>query len=182
MKRLFFLLLLLCFSANAFAGITVIKATKVNTGSAYVEVYKATFSTSQTLATRDSIVIVGPNGALFDLSSMADSLVSIYLYHKTGTDSSHIKVEMAGTYLPTARTTTAYAGSEWKTMSTKSDSDAASYYHDFVVNKNTNGNTNFVPYLVRFSVVELISLNEYITASQPATMYISWRKRAPTAR
>lgn len=182
MKRVFLFTLLLAFTANAFAGLTVRKAEKVATGSSYLELYKVTFSTSQTLTTADSIIIVGPDGRPFDLSSMADSLVSIRIHHKTGTDSSHIKVEMAATWLPTARTTTAYAGYEWKIMSTKSDSDATNYYHDYVTTKNTAGNTQFVPYLVRFSVIEYLLLNEYITATNPATVWISWRKRAPVSR
>jgi hypothetical protein len=113
---------------------------------------------------------------------MTDSLVSIYAFIKTGSDSSHIKVEMANTYLSSARTATAYAGYEWKTMATKSDSDAASYYHDFVVNKNTAGMTQFVPYLVRFSIAEILILNEYVKATLPATVWISWRTIKPTTR
>lgn len=181
MKRFLAFALMLFLPALAQAGITVVRATDVSPNS-YVKVYKATFSTSATLATRDSIVIVAPDGGLFDLSTMQDSLISIYVFHKTGTDSSHIKVEMAATYLPSARITTAYAGYEWKTMATKSDSDAASYYHDFVTNKNTAGMTQFVPFKVRFSVIEYLGLNEYITASQPATVWISWRKKTPVSR
>lgn len=182
MKRVFLFLLSLALAANAFAGITVVKATKVNTGSSYIELYKATYFTSQTLTTKDTIVVVGPTGSLFDLSSMADSLISIRAFIKTGQDSSHIKIEMAATWLPTARTATAYAGYEWLTTYTKSDSDAASYYHDIVLNKNTAGNTQFVPYLARFSVAEILLLNEYVTAANPATIWISWRKQKPVAR
>lgn len=182
MKRFLFLALTLLYAVSAFSGITVVKATKVSTASSYIEVFKANFSTSQTLTTADTVVIVGPDGQLFDLSAMADSLVSIRIHHKTGTDSSHIKVEMSASWLPTARITSAYAGYEWKVMATKSDSDATNYYHDFVTTKNTGGNTQFVPYKVRFSVVEYLLLNEYITASNPATVWISYRKLRPTAR
>lgn len=181
MKRFAFLALMLLYPVMTQAGLTVVRATDVSPNS-YIKVYKATFSTSQTLTTLDSIVIVGPDGQLFDLSSMADTLISIRLFAKTGADSSHIKIEMSATYLPTARITTAYAGYEWRVMATKSDSDAATYYHDFVTNKNTAGMTQFVPFKVRFSVVEILLLNEYITAALPATVWISWRKRTPFAR
>lgn len=182
MKRVLFFVLLLTLAANAFAGITVVKMTKVDNKSSYLNTYKATFYTSQTITTLDTLVFVDPLGNLFDLSGMADSLISVYTFLKTGSDSSHIKIEMAATYLPTARITTAYAGVEWKVMATKSDSDATNYYHDFVTTKNAGGNTQFAPYLVRFSIAEYNQLNEYIKPTLPATIYISWRKRSPVSR
>jgi len=185
-KRIFLVLAaLLLVVSQSYATITVVKAT--NYSNSYMAIYRGTFSTSATLTALDTIVIVNENGQPFDLTGMADSLVTIQLMLKPGAtvDSAHVQVTMHTTDATSPRVSTLFAGYEWRVVNAAADSDGANFHNAFITNKTTGsvaagantGNVTSLPSKVKFGIAEYNMLNEYITTSNPAQVTIKWRKK-----
>lgn len=181
----------LLLASQSFAAITVVKATKASHANSYMEIYRATFTTSKALTTLDTIVVVNENGLPFDLTAMADSLVTVQIALKPGVavDSAHIQVTMATTDVTSPRTATLFSGYEWHTVNAAADSDNANHHNAFVTSRTggsvavgaNTGNVMSLPSKVKFGIAEFNLLNEYIKSGNPAQITIKWRKISPAS-